>query len=84
MKYVIKPSGFEGEWIVEAFNEDDDADMGVTAFSGPWAKARAFEYVSWKTQQDREAEVGFYRNPSASSVSRHLNEERGVVTLRPE
>jgi hypothetical protein len=59
MKYVIKPSRFEGEWIVETFTDDGDGTIWVTAFSGPKAKARAFEYVSWKSNQEREPQPNF-------------------------
>lgn len=54
MKYVIKPSRFEREWIVETFNDDGDGDLRVAVFSGPGAKVRAFEYASWKNNHDPE------------------------------
>ena len=54
MKHVVKPSRFEREWIVETFNEDGDGDLRLAVFSGPGAKVRAFEYVSWKCNQERE------------------------------
>ncbi len=53
MKYEVKPSRFEREWVVEAFNEDGDGELYVTAFSGPEAKTRACEYAAWKNHQDR-------------------------------
>ena len=54
MKYEVKQSRFEREWVVEAFNADGDGEVYVAAFSGPEAKARAVEYASWKNNQDRE------------------------------
>ena len=54
MKYEVKQSRFEREWVVEAFNEDGDGDIYVAMFPGPEAKARAFEYAAWKNNQDRE------------------------------
>jgi hypothetical protein len=54
MKYQVRPSRFDREWIVEAFNEDGDGDIHIAAFSGPEAKTRAFEYAAWKNNQDRE------------------------------
>ena len=54
MKYEVKQSRFEREWVVEAINADGDGEIHVAAFSGPEAKTRAFEYASWKNNQDRE------------------------------
>jgi hypothetical protein len=48
MQYEMKASRFEGEWVVEAINEESDGEIYVTVFAGPEAKARAAEYAAWK------------------------------------
>lgn len=48
MKYVIKPSLFENEWIVKIYDDDGDGDLYVATFSGRRAITRAFEYASWQ------------------------------------
>lgn len=57
MKYEVKQSRFEREWVVEAFNEDGDGDIYVAMFSGPEARVRAIEYARWKNNQDRESVI---------------------------
>jgi hypothetical protein len=53
MKYEVKHSRYEREWVVEAFNPKDDGEVYVAEFSGPNAKARATEYAAWKNSLDR-------------------------------
>jgi hypothetical protein len=52
MKYEVKHSRHEREWVVEAFNPEGDGEVYVAEFSGPDAKARATEYAAWKNSLD--------------------------------
>jgi hypothetical protein len=54
MQYEMKASLFNGEWVVEAINEEGDGEIYVTAFSGPQAKERAAEYAAWKQMSIRQ------------------------------
>ena len=45
MRYEIRPSRFTGEWIVEGVDEENnDSEIYVATFSGPFAEERAVEY----------------------------------------
>ena len=48
MKYEVKPSRHQQEWVVEAFNPEGDGEVYVAEFSGPNARERATEYAAWK------------------------------------
>lgn len=48
MKYEVKQSRHEREWVVAAFNPEGDGEVYVAEFSGPDAKVRATEYAAWK------------------------------------
>ena len=52
MKYTLTP--FHGEWAVEILDEDGEGELHIAMFSGPEAKARAFENASWKMTHDRQ------------------------------
>lgn len=52
MKYTVTP--FHGEWVVEILDEDGNGELHLTMFSGPEAKARAFEYAAWKMTLERQ------------------------------
>ena len=50
MIYVVQRSRFQGEWVVEAINNDrhGEGEIYAAAFSGPNSKERADEYADWK------------------------------------
>ena len=54
MQYEMKASRFEGEWVVEAINEEAEGEVYVAIFAGPEAKARAAEYAAWKQTSMRQ------------------------------
>lgn len=53
MKYEVKQSRHERDWVVEAFNPEGEGEVYVAEFSGPDAKERALEYAAWKNSLDQ-------------------------------
>ena len=52
MKYELKESeARSGDYLAVAVNEDSHGEVFSALFSGPDAKKRAEEYITWKNSQ---------------------------------
>jgi hypothetical protein len=62
---VFEDRLYPGDWRVEW--EDDDGGVEVTIFSGPDARARAFQYADWRYRVFTEPAFGAPEDPTAAT-----------------